>query len=130
MRRKNKKSMFRKTITGITAVLLAMMLSVGLASQRVSRAYGAEKTTDVDTTEKYVESLGDGNSTEYSGRIWTDKTVKPTGENGIGDFEVTYSALATSQELFRTVTASQVWAPLSAIFRIRVLKLFGKKSSI
>lgn len=107
MRRKNKKSMFRKTITGITAVLLAMMLSVGLASQRVSRAYGAEKTTDVDTTEKYVESLGDGNSTEYSGRIWTDKTVKPTGENGIGDFEVTYSALATSQELFRTVTASQ-----------------------
>ncbi|MBM6730580.1 VWA domain-containing protein [Bifidobacterium pullorum subsp. saeculare] len=74
----------------------------------------ADSTTVVDgnTSGQYAESLGDNDSTRYAGRVWNDKTVSAnnmefnmtSGVNGTvlkdgSDFLVTYSMLATSQQI-------------------------------
>lgn len=91
------------TRKGFWAALLtiAMLLSFLTPS---AFAVEATKTADADTRESYTESFGDGSSTRYDGRIWTDKSVstqsysseKGTVELDDSDFLVTYSALATS----------------------------------
>lgn len=66
--------------------------------------------SDANTTGMYAESLGDNNSTRYAGRVWTDKSVSTedmsfTGQisdtvsKGESDFLVSYSVLATSQQI-------------------------------
>ncbi|MBE7056798.1 MAG: VWA domain-containing protein [Ruminococcaceae bacterium] len=77
---------------------------------------GTNVVSDLDTSDKYSESLGDNASTEYAGRIWSDKSVyssdavfntygggKSTivlNENNNGeDFLVAFSALATSESI-------------------------------
>ncbi|MBE6733529.1 MAG: VWA domain-containing protein [Ruminococcaceae bacterium] len=74
------------------------------------------KISDLDTALRYSESLGDNASTEYAGRIWTDKSVYTDdvtfatygggsstiklNENQNGeDFLIAYSALATSESV-------------------------------
>lgn len=90
---------------------------VALAAEDYAYKGGAgTKISDLDTSSKYSESLGDNASTEYAGRIWTDKSVY-TGdttfdvfgggtstiklnENKNGeDFLVAYSALATAESV-------------------------------
>ena len=49
---------------------------VALAAEDYAYKGGAgTKISDLDTSSKYSESLGDNASTEYAGRIWTDKSV-------------------------------------------------------
>ena len=74
----------------------------------------AERTADGDTRYSYNIALGETGSTRNAGRIWTDKSVSTedvvfTGSGNTGsttvkkdadeDFLVTYSALATTQEI-------------------------------
>ena len=70
---KKQKRILRNTGTAILSVLLVIALAVGLFSGNTALA--AEKVSDLDTSTKYSESLGDNASTEYAGRIWTDKSV-------------------------------------------------------
>ena len=102
----------------LPAIILAFVLAAALVAQVLTqaavsnRALAAETTpiADANTTNGYRDSLGDGSSTRYAGRVWTDKTVyteDATFQNddgsqnytipkGDSDFLVAYSALATS----------------------------------
>ncbi len=91
------------------------------------------KVVDLDTSTKYSESLGDNASTEYSGRVWTDKsvysddvtfkvfgggetTIELNKGNNLGeDFLVAYSALATSESI-----SGQSQAPVDVVFIIDI----------
>ncbi len=74
------------------------------------------KISDLDTSTKFSESLGDNASTEFAGRIWSDKsvytddatfdifgggtsTILLNEKNNGEDFLVAYSALATSESI-------------------------------
>jgi len=126
----------------IAVVLLAMTLVVGLIP---NQALAAEsKIADEATIDKYLESLGDEASTEYAGRIWTDKTVfaedtsirmKPNdstpADNHLdlkiskgSDFAVMYSALATGVE----VTGSTV-TPMDVVFVIDMSSSMSRESN-
>lgn len=107
---------FKKLITGTIAVAIAVVLCVTMIPQDALAA------TDANTATKYSESLGDEYSTEYAGRIWTDKSVDTANQTynnqtvslGEGeDFLVTFSALATS----KSVTGSAS-APVDVVFVI------------
>lgn len=107
---------FKKLITGAIAVAIAVVLCVTMIPQDALAA------TDANTATKYSESLGDEYSTEYAGRIWTDKSVDTANQTynnqtvslGEGeDFLVTFSALATS----KSVTGSAS-APVDVVFVI------------
>ena len=107
---RKKKGFLRKSVSGALALLLAgtmlgSLIQPGLAAQ-------AAQTADLDTTTKYTESLGDEYSTMYSGRVWTDKTVKEAEDD---NFDITYSALSTSQEISGTAKA-----PLDVVFIIDI----------
>lgn len=104
------------------AMLLTYLPTVSLASSAaIGSAYkgdGGSKISDPDTSGKYPEFLGENTSTEYAGRIWTDKSVFTDdvtlvlsddeattirlneNENG-EDFLVAYSALATAESVSR-----------------------------
>ena len=60
----------KKIVTGIFSMLIVIALVVGLIPNNAMAA-----VADLDTSTKYTESLGDNASTEYAGRIWTDKSV-------------------------------------------------------
>ncbi len=88
------------------------------------------KVSDLDTSTLYSLSLGDNASTEYAGRIWTDKSVYSNdvtfatygggqstiklneGKNG-EDFLIAYSALATSESV-----SGSTQAPVDVVFII------------
>ncbi len=93
---------------------------------------GNADLVDLDTSGKYSLSLGDNASTEYAGRIWTDKSVYKNdvtfavfgggestiklNENKNGeDFLVAYSALATSEAI-----SGQTQAPVDVVFIIDI----------
>ncbi len=85
------------------AALLTIAMLLSFLTPSVF-ATDAEKTVDTHTRDSYLESFGDGSSTRYDGRIWTDKSVstdpytlndETVGLDG-SDFLVSYSALATS----------------------------------
>ena len=116
----------KKRIGRIIAVsLLALVLIMGLIPNNALAA--GTKVSDASTITKYTESLGDDASTEYAGRIWTDKSVYTgdaeillkTGEiqtieeSDAYDFLVTYSALATSQSI-----SGATKAPVDVVFII------------
>ncbi len=125
----------KKRIGRIIAVaLLAMTLVVGLIP---NQALAAEtKIADAVTIDKYLESLGDEASTEYAGRIWTDKSVYAddariplkTGEvkdiDNESDFLVAYSALATGVE----VTGNTV-TPMDVVFIIDLSSSMSRSSN-
>lgn len=92
-------------------VVLAMLISMILSSSAPLLA--EELTSDNNTTNDYTTHLNNNASTRYAGRVWTDKSVytgDATFEGDVGsqtinksedaDFLVSYSALATSQEIY------------------------------
>ncbi len=134
----------------ILAVLLAVALVAEIVSpfsflgmgKRVLAAAGASAPNaivDKDTTNKYSLSLGDNASTEYAGRVWTDKTVFSTdatfatfgggsvtvklNETGtLGeDFLVAFSALATAESV-----EGQTQAPVDVVL---ILDVSGSMSN-
>lgn len=104
----------KRKIFPVIAVIMAFVLAAGLIPGSAATGYttdNSEKISDAPTDNSYINFLGSNNSTRYSGRVWTDKTVYTekavyTGtvneqkveyiiEND-SDFLVSYSALATS----------------------------------
>ena len=114
----------------VLALLLALSLVVGSLLQSVNTV-SAEKVSDSSTRLEYQTALGENQSTQYNGRIWTDKSVSSTDVEFTGDvndgngytvtlgqdedFLVTYSALATS-----TAISGQSQAPLDVVFVIDI----------
>ena len=108
-RRIKKKTLAKR----LTALLLAMVMVIGVAFQYTETVQAAISTSaDSDTSSTYDDDnfLGHEYSTEFAGRIWTDKTVT-TAENN--EFTVKYSALATSKSV-----TGQTNAPLDVVFVI------------
>ena len=113
------KKNFSKKIISVFLCIALIMTYLPLSVMADSSGYegGAGiKISDLDTSTKYSESLGDNASTEYAGRIWTDKSVytddvtfdvfgggKTTiklNENKNGeDFLIAYSSLATAESV-------------------------------
>ena len=110
----------------LIALLLVLLVSActGATVALANTAGASDYKADTDTSQKYTDifGLGDdgtGLSTRYAGRVWTDKSVSAgntvtfTGRGDTGqesntftfnksenaDFLVTYSAMATSQQI-------------------------------
>ena len=137
-KRQMKNRTFRKIGSGILALVLVAALAVGFLPQSAGTAMAAaEATSDGNTTEDYRTSLGAEDSTEYAGRVWTDKTVY-TGDavftdgadksitvtKGENDFLVAYSALATSQSI-----SGQTQVPIDVVFVIDLSGSMSNKNS-
>ncbi len=107
-------------------------LTASAAGNYTYEGGAGNKVADLDTSGLYASALGDNTSTEYAGRIWTDKSVftgdvtfdtfgggKSTiklNENKTGeDFLVAYSALATSEAV-----TGQTQAPVDVVFIIDI----------
>lgn len=103
-----------------------------------SAAIFAAGISDGNTSQDYSWSLGNKSSTQYNGRVWTDKSVStenvtftgdagervtvPIGEgDDASDFLVTYSALATSQQV-----SGESNVPVDVVF---VIDLSGSMSN-
>lgn len=96
------------------------------------------KVVDLDTSLKYSESLGDNTSTEFSGRIWTDKSVYSDSvtfatfgggtssitKNDDEDFLIAYSALGTSKAV-----SGETHAPVDVVFIIDISGSMSNSSS-
>lgn len=121
---KRKGKFLHKFGAALVAITLVAAMVIGLAPNSTTLA--AEYLSDVNTTTKYADSLGDNASTEYAGRIWTDKSVfeedavftgysgsSQTIEKGEDDFLISLSALATSQSI-----SGQAQTPLDVVFVI------------
>ena len=128
----------------LPAIILAFVLAAALVAQVLTQAavsnqaLAAETTpiSDANTTNGYRDSLGDGSSTRYAGRVWTDKTVYTedatfqsddgsqnyTIPKGDSDFLVAYSALATSQAI-----SGETKVPIDVVF---VIDLSGSMDTI
>lgn len=94
-----------------TAVVLALVVAATILNN-VTPISAINKLVDGDTSDLYSLSLGDNASTEYAGRIWTDKSVykevksfdmyggvKSSTDFTLADdeFLIAFSALGTSQ---------------------------------
>ena len=66
---------WRKMSAAVVATIMVVALVIGLIPNQTAQVLAANRTSDLSTVTKYTESLGDNASTEYAGRIWTDKTV-------------------------------------------------------
>lgn len=115
-------------INKIGKILIGLVLALAMAFTLIPNETSAAgtKVSDPSTIGKFHDSLGDDASTEYSGRIWSDKTVfsedtieidlrdggKTTVSNN-SDFLVAYSALATSSAI-----SGQTQAPIDVVFVI------------
>ena len=113
----------------MVAIMLAVVMVIGLIPNEAVLA--ADYLADLSTSTKYTESLGDNASTEYAGRVWTDKTVFSsdatfTGYSADGslneitvenddDFLIAFSALATSQSI-----SGQTQAPVDVVLIIDI----------
>lgn len=140
---------------GLLAIALAMLLAVSLCiptqaayagpledtGNAIASFFGlgdtraagdSEKFADASTANAHDGLLGDESSTQYAGRVWTDKTVfsgNATFEGDTGsptvvndsDFLVSYSALSTS-----TNVMGQTQAPIDVVF---VIDLSGSMSN-
>ncbi|MBQ7968634.1 MAG: VWA domain-containing protein [Clostridia bacterium] len=130
------KKSFKKTyLPFLLAVIMVFetlipCLTVFAAGELVYTGGTESTVADLDTSMKFTESLGDNASTEYSGRIWTDKSVYNSDKTfalwGGGsttiklneamngeDFLIAYSALATSDSI-----SGQTEAPVDVVFVI------------
>lgn len=115
----------------VPALLLVLVFAMGLLVEAI-RPLGGSATTvgpkwvDDKTNTKYTELLGSTDSTQYSGRVWADKTVYDhdvdlglSGEvddiiqRGDDDFLIGYSLLAAT-----TVVSGQSVVPLDVVFVI------------
>lgn len=105
---------------GLLAVMLAVVLVLPAAAfARLPEANArsstgmdgpemAGKVIDPDTSGRWeIWAAGHGGNkvtTQNVGRIWTDKTVKETGENKASDFVTTLSAMSSTSNSTVTVT--------------------------
>ena len=129
---------YSKIVSAIVAIVLVLAMAVGLLPNGTSRVYAAETSADSGTQSDYTWSLGNANSTQYNGRVWTDKSVStedvmfgggdagsvtvPIGDGeDASDFLVTYSALATSQQV-----SGESNVPVDVVF---VIDLSGSMSN-
>lgn len=125
-REKRKGKNIFKLSAAIVSMLLAVVMIISLIPNEVALA--ANYLSDINTATKYTESLGDNASTEYAGRIWTDKSVftedatftgylgeSQTVKKGEDDFLIAFSALATSQSI-----SGQTNAPVDVVFIIDI----------
>lgn len=109
-----------KYTRGLLAVILAVVLVLPAAAFAMLPEANARSSTGVDgpiMTGKVVDpdtsgrweiwAAGHGGNkvtTQNVGRIWTDKTVKETGENKASDFVTTLSAMSSTSNSTVTVT--------------------------
>lgn len=109
-----------KYTRGLLAVILAVVLVLPAAAFAMLPEANARSSTGMDgptMTGKVVDpdtsgrweiwAAGHGGNkvtTQNVGRIWTDKTVKATGENGESDFLTTLSAMSSTSNSTVTVT--------------------------
>lgn len=109
-----------KYTRGLLAVILAVVLVLPAAafamlpeanarsSTGIDGPTMAGKVVDPDTSERWeIWAAGHGGNkvtTQNVGRIWTDKTVKETGENKASDFVTTLSAMSSTSNSTVTVT--------------------------
>ena len=107
----------RKTfIKKITSVALVLVMVAGMILQYTGLITHAAETmtlvVDPNTGSSYKDNnfLGHEYSTEFAGRIWTDKSVTVGSNN---NFLITYSALATSKAV-----TGQTNAPVDVVFVI------------
>lgn len=123
--------------TNIPRSIFAMILTLALIFQMSGPILAFAATNDRDTTVKYTESLGENASTEYAGRVWTDKSVFTNNvrfdtygggsatvhidANAGEDFLISYSALATSQAI-----SGQSHAPVDVVL---ILDISGSMSN-
>lgn len=124
LRQKLKKGKLHKIGAAMLSTVLVMAMVVGLMPANKALA---EKVSDYSTDTKYTQSLGNNASTEYSGRIWSDKSVYSDratfdlfgGGNATiskdedSDFLVAFSALGTSQAV-----SGHTQAPVDVVFVI------------
>ncbi len=97
----------------IIVVMLAVIMIVGIVFQATQKVNAAMTTfADADTSKTYEDDnfLGHEYSTEFAGRIWTDKTVTEAEDN---NFTIKYSALATGKSV-----TGQTNAPVDVVFVI------------
>lgn len=116
----------------ILSILLCLALLVAYVPLTAFAA-----VNDRDTSTKYTDSLGDNASTEYAGRVWTDKSVftddvtfdtygggtvtveiDPDADE---DFLLSYSALATAESI-----SGQSQAPVDVVL---ILDISGSMSN-
>ena len=117
----------------ILVICLCVFLFTDTASVFAAKTNGTTgRTADDDTRGTYENYLNDGTSgnltTEFSGRVWADKTVTTTDQKFSGDvsdgrdpitvtndsdFLVTYSALATTQSI-----TGEAQSPVDVVFVI------------
>ena len=109
-----------KYTRGLLAVILAVVLVLPAAAFAMLPEANARSSTGMDgpiMTGKVVDpdtsgrweiwAAGHGGNkvtTQNVGRIWTDKTVKATGENEASDFVTTLSAMSSTSNSTVTVT--------------------------
>lgn len=109
-----------KYTRGLLAVILAVVLVLPAAAFAMLPEANARSSTGVDgpiMTGKVVDPDTSGRweiwaaghngnkvTTQNVGRIWTDKTVKATGENEASDFVTTLSAMSSTSNSTVTVT--------------------------
>lgn len=109
-----------KYTRGLSAVILAVVLVLPAAAFAMLPEANARSSTGMDgpiMTGKVVDpdtsgrweiwAAGHGGNkvtTQNVGRIWTDKTVKETGENKASDFVTTLSAMSSTSNSTVTVT--------------------------
>lgn len=110
-----------KYTRGLLAVILAVVLVLPAAAFAMLPEANARSSTgmdgptvsgptvvDPDTTGRWeiwaAGHSGNKVTTQHVGRIWTDKTVKATGENEVSDFVTTLSAMSSTSNSTVTVT--------------------------
>ena len=103
----------KKKMIPIFSMFVILLIVVAMLLGNSSTVLADEVTSDANTTKDYTTHLSNDSSTRYAGRVWTDKTVYTgnatfTGDAGqnvtvekseTANFLVSYSALATSQEI-------------------------------
>ncbi len=105
---------FKKLITGMIAAAIAVVLCVTMIPQDALAAMQTSADQDTSTTWQDDNFLGHEYSTEFAGRVWSDKSVSVI-DGSKTDFEVKYSTLATSKSV-----TGQTQAPLDVVFVIDI----------
>lgn len=110
----------RKLFVGALAGLASLAIGAMLLFGQANTVYANENTSDASTAMDYTSTYNQ-NSTQYSGRIWTDKSVGTSASYGNNNFEasdsededflVTFSALSSTQTI-KSETAS----PIDVVF--------------
>lgn len=119
---RSKRPRFGKGLLGFaTAAAVALACFGTVAAQAVTQ--NASPVADTDTRGDYTSVLGADESTQYNGRVWTDKSVSTGDMNysgdagndsiakGDSDFLIAYSALATS-----TSVTGEASVPMDVVF--------------